>query len=59
VAKSGVHDQNMCTGRSLKVYRASRWSAVSLIGDTTKNISKREAFEGVSRLPLVGGRPHR
>jgi hypothetical protein len=34
-------------------------SAVGLIGGTTKNISKREEFEGVSRLPLVGDRPHR
>src|SRR5215471_7420380 len=47
-------------GRSLKVYRASRWSAINLrAACTTKNISKRREFEGVSRLPLVGHRPNR
>ena len=36
--------------------RASRRWAKS---GKTKNISKREEFEGVSRLPLVGDRPNR
>jgi hypothetical protein len=29
-------------GGSLKVYRASRWSAIGLIGNTTKNIFQEE-----------------